>query len=65
MKKIDTAAIAAVWAMRGPAEGDLLGEARPVGAECGWLYEPAEAIKAIRAAHGPWIVQERWRLPSS
>ena len=65
MKKIDTAAIAAVWAMRGPAEGDLLVEARPLKAEVGWLYEPAEAIRAIRATPGPWLVQEKWRLPSS
>ena len=63
-KTIDTAAIAAIWAMRGPAEGDLLVQARPLGAEVGWLYEPAEAIRAIKDCPGPWLVQEKWRLPS-
>ena len=62
MKAIDTAAIAAIWAMRGPAEGDLLVQARPLGADHGWLYEPAEAIKQVRANPGPWLVEEKWRL---
>jgi hypothetical protein len=63
-KTIDTKAIAKVLAMQGPAEGQLLVWARPPGKESSWLYEPAEAIQAIRATPGPWEVEEKWKLPA-
>ena len=62
-KTIDTKSIAKVWAMRGPAEGDLVVDARPCGGEWNY-YSQEEAIQAIRATPGAWEVLEKWRLPS-
>jgi hypothetical protein len=61
-RAIDTKAIAQIWAMRGPYEGELLVSGRSPDGES-WLYSPADAIQAIRKTPGKWEVVEKWKLP--